>query len=67
MVDHPRPEAGWPSAIDAQDNRMMRIAGRVRRPGVFLTTVTRIVRVGEVQSAAKVIDILASPPRTAGV
>jgi len=55
------PEAGGPAAIHAQDNRMLWMAGR---PGVFLTTVIRIVRVGEVQDVTKVIDILASPTRS---
>ena len=52
------PEADWPSAIDAQDNKMMRLARLVRSPGILAGMATRIVRAGEVQDVRRVIDIL---------
>jgi len=52
------PGAAWPGAIAVQDDRMLRIAGRVRGPGIVAATVTRIVRLGEVQRVSEVVRIL---------
>lgn len=52
------PEADWPAATRAQDDQVLPIARLVRRPGVLLGTVTHIVRLGEVQDVARVVDIL---------
>jgi hypothetical protein len=52
------PETEWPSAIRAQDVRMVPLAGLIRQPGLLLGTVTRIVRLGEVQDVAKVVGLL---------
>ena len=52
------PAAEWPAAIRAQDDRMMGIAQLVSNPGLLLSSVTHIVRLGEVQNPARVIDIL---------
>ena len=52
------PEAEWPAAIAAQDEKMLKIARVVRRPGVLLGTATHVVRLGEVQDVARVVDIL---------
>jgi hypothetical protein len=52
------PESEWPSAIDGQDRTTRRIGEIVRSPGAYLGFVTKIVRVGEVSSVARVIDIL---------
>lgn len=53
------PEAEWPAAIAEQDRKMERFARVIVHPGVLLATVTKVVRVGEVQDVARVIDILA--------
>ena len=53
------PERDWPAAIERQDTRVMALARLVRHPGVVLGSVTRLVRLGEVQDITRVIDILA--------
>jgi len=52
------PEAGWPAAIAAQDDKVLAVARMVRNPGLLLGTATHIVRLGEVQDVGRVIDIL---------
>jgi len=52
------PEDEWPAAIRVHDDRVMGIAQFVSNPGLLLSAVTHIVRLGEVQDPASVIDIL---------
>jgi hypothetical protein len=52
------PDTEWPSAIREQDQKMMSVAKLVYRPGMLLGTVTHVVRLGEVQDVARVIDIV---------
>jgi hypothetical protein len=53
-----RPRPAWPQVIDDTDRIVAAIGERVRRPGVLLGTVTRMVRLGELRSRARVIDLL---------
>lgn len=52
------PRSAWSQAIAGQDATTLRIGEMVRSPGAFLEFVTKIVRVGEVSSVRRVIDIL---------
>jgi len=52
------PETAWPEAIARQDKQTLIIGTLVRHPGRFLSTVTGIVRVGELRSPRRVIEIL---------
>jgi len=52
------PEADWPAAIAVQDRKVAVLGRLVRRPGILLGAVTKIVRLGEVQDVARVMDIL---------
>jgi hypothetical protein len=52
------PQSEWPRAIAGQDAATVRIGSIVRSPGAFLQFVTKLVRVGEVASVPRVIEIL---------
>jgi len=52
------PETQWPEAVARQDKQTLIVGTLVRHPGKFLSTVTGIVRVGEVSSPRRVIEIL---------
>ena len=52
------PETGWPEAVAGQDKQALIIGTLVRHPGRFLSTATEIVRLGEVRSTRRVIEIL---------
>lgn len=53
-----RPEAEWAAEIDATDRVVARLGELVRHPGPLLGTVTRVVRLGELRSTERVIDLL---------
>lgn len=53
-----RPRAEWPEVIEGADTLVAAIGSRVRRPGPLLGTLTRLVRLGELRSRARVIDLL---------
>jgi hypothetical protein len=53
-----RPRPAWPQLIDGTDRVVAAIGERVRRPGLLLGTLTRVVRLGEIRSRARVIDLL---------
>jgi hypothetical protein len=50
--------SGWPEAIARQDSKAVLITTLVRNPGTFLSTITAIVRIGELGSTRRVIEIL---------
>jgi hypothetical protein len=52
------PESGWAQAEERQDVRALRVGKVVRNPGAYLSTITKIVRLGEVRSVGRIIDIL---------
>ncbi len=52
------PETLWPEAVARQDKQALIIGTLVRHPGRFLSTATGIVRLGEVRSTRRVIEIL---------
>ncbi len=54
------PEAQWPSAIREQDAKMLPLARLIRKPGIVLGSVVHIVRLGEVQDIAQVVQTLGS-------
>jgi hypothetical protein len=52
------PEQAWAEAVARQDQKARLIAELVRYPGASLSAVTAIVRVGELSSTRRVIEIL---------
>ena len=53
-----RPGREWPRLIQETDELVAAIGGRLRHPGPLLGAVTRLVRLGELRSRARVIDLL---------
>ena len=53
------PPADRPAAIDGADAVVAAMGNRIRRPGPLIGTVTRMVRLGELRSRPRVIDLLA--------
>jgi hypothetical protein len=54
----PAPAVDWPGIIGVQDKKALTIGTLVRNPGFGASSVTRIIRVGELKSARQVIEIL---------
>lgn len=53
-----RPRTEWPRLIQEADGLVAGLGGRLRHPGPLLGTVTRLVRLGELRSRPRVIDLL---------
>jgi hypothetical protein len=53
-----RPRSDWPAMIQEADTLVAGIGMRLRHPGPLLGAVTRLVRLGELRSRPRVIDLL---------
>ena len=53
-----RPRSEWPPLIEEADASVAAIGGRLRHPGPLLGAITRLVRMGELRSRRRVIDLL---------
>ena len=52
------PRSSWDAAIDLTDEFAADLARRIRRPGLLWGAVVKFVRLGELRSRARVIDLL---------
>lgn len=53
------PRSDWPSAVDRCDGTVVQLARLVRHPGIIGGSVNHLVRLGEVGSVVRKIDLLA--------